>query len=463
MHQPRWSSIAVLITLGVVCVSLPGCVGMGFNYSPIRDTIVIKLDANGAEDWTRTIDSGQDDVGEDMAELANGELVIVGQNGTSRRTFESPRVIRLSSDGRVIADRTNAASFDRPSAVVADPDGGFAILMKGGELTRYDRSGAAVWTCTTAMWEAPSLTRLRDGGYLAGGFTVYQVWATNNSSATGEQTARTIRLPVVTTGTSRGSTASLEGAAQLDAGVTTSPAGAGGWPTTLRTVAIPSYTPSTMVKRAQAARYSADGQLVWQRTYADGIAAVWSTLEDRDGSLLLAGPSPDLSDGRSRVQELVVLRAGRDGAAGPAGMLGYVESQGTVRMRALSTGIEVLYSTWSSGVQYPEFGVASTVLAPTGQAVGNRSLKASQVFNGTSDGGYISVGVPVAKGVESYESSLSTGTGLHTYTTFHALRFDAGGALVWNRPLSLGSIREVTRVIQTADGGYAILAMTEKG
>lgn len=457
----RISGVALIIILGVFVVLLPGC--MGFNYAPVRDIIVIKLDANGIEEWVRTIDGGQDDVGEDMAELANGELVIVGQNGTSRRTFESPRVIRLSSDGKVIADRTDGERFDRPRAVVADPDGGFAVQMQGGELTRYDRSGTAVWTCTTAMWEAPSLTRLRDGGYLAGGYTVYQVWVTDNSSVTEEQPAQTIPQPVITTGSSKGSAASLADAAPVDAGVTTFPPGSVSQPTTLRTIAIPSYTPSTMVKRAQAARYTADGQLVWQRTYAEGIAEVWSTLEDRDGSLLLAGPSPRLSDGGSRVQELIALRADGDSVVGPTILLGYVESKGTVRMRAQPAGIEVLYSTWSSGVQYPEFGVASTLLDPTGQAIGNRSLKMSQVFNETSDGGYVSVGVPVAKGVESYESSLSTGTGLHTYTTFHALRLDFGGNPVWNHPLSLGTIREVKRVIQTADGGYAILATTEKG
>ena len=451
--------MAILAGLVLLLVLSAGC--MGFNHSPIRDTIVIKLDANGDEDWIRTLDSGQDDVGEDMAELANGDLVIVGQNGTSRRTFESPRVIRLSSDGKVIADQTNGERFDRPRAVVADPDGGFAVLMQGGELARYDRSGAAVWTCTTAMWEAASLTRLRDGGYLAGGYTRYQVWATDNASVTGEQPAQTIPQPVITTGTSRGSAASLADATPIDAGVTTLSTGAGSRRTTPQTVVIPSYTPSTLVKRAQAARYSADGQRVWERTYAEGIAAVWSTLEDRDGSLLLAGPSPYLSDGRSPVQELVVLRTGRDGATGPARMLGYVESRGAVRMHALPMGNEVVYSTWSSGGQYPGSRIASTIIDPTGQVIGNISMMGSQVFNGTSDGGYVSVGVPVARGDENYVSSLSSGP--HPYTTFHALRLDPGGNPVWNHPLSLGTIREVKRVIQTADGGYAILAMTERG
>ena len=115
----RISGVALLIIMGVFVVLLPGC--MGFNYAPVRDIVVIKLDATGIEEWVRTIDGGQDDAGEDMAELESGELVIVGRNGTSRRTLESPRVIRLSSDGRVIADKTNADRFDRPRAVVADP------------------------------------------------------------------------------------------------------------------------------------------------------------------------------------------------------------------------------------------------------------------------------------------------------------------------------------------------------
>lgn len=455
-HPVRWSFLVVLIAL-VISAFLTGC--LDINYTPTRDIVVIKLDTNGAEQWVRTIDSGQDDSGEDMAELANGELVVVGQKGTSRWTFESPRVIRLSSDGKVIADRTDGGRSDRPSAVIADPEGGFAVLMQGGELTRYDLSGAAVWSCTTAMWEAPSLTKLRDGGYLVGGYTVYQDWATNNSSVTGEYT---VPQPIVTTATSRSESRPPMNTTPADPAIEiSSPTGAGSRPTTPRTIVIPSYTPSTMVKRAQAVRYSAEGALEWQRIYGEEIAAVWSAQEDRDGSLLLAGPSAYLSDGRSPVQELVVLRADRDGAASPAILLGYVESQGTVRMQNVPDGTRVVYSTWSSGGQHPGSSVASTLLAPTGQVIGNRSLMGSRVFNVTSDDGVISVGVPVARGDENYVSSLSPGP--HTYTTFHALRFNAEGTLVWNHPLSIGSIREVTRVIQTADGGYAILAMTEKG
>ena len=311
------------------------------------------------------------------------------------------------------------------------------------------------------MWEAPSLTRLQDGGYLVGGYAVYQVWATNNSSVTG---AQTVPQPIFTAATPGGSNASLENSVPVGTGITTtlSSTGAGGSLADLTAIPIPSYTPSMLVKSAQAVRYSSDGKLVWQRTYDEGIASVSSTLEDQeDGSLLLAGPSPGLSVGGSPVQELVLQRADRDGVVGPAILLGYVESQGTIRMRTLLMGKEVIYSIWSSGGQYPGSRIASTIIDPTGQVIGNISMMGSRVFNGTSDGGYVSVGVPVARGDENYVSSLSSGP--HACTTFHALRLDPRGNPVWIRPLSLGTIREVKRVIQTSDGGYAILAMTENG
>lgn len=461
MHQSRWGPIILVITLGVAGVFLTGC--MGAEYSRARDIVVLKLSGDGTQEWTCTVDSGQDDAGEDMDELESGELVIVGQNGTSRRTLESPRVIRLSSDGRVIADKTSPERFDRLRAVVADPDGGFAILMQGGEVTRFNRAGAAIWACSTAMWEASSLTRLQDGGYLVGGYTFYQVWATNDSSITEEQT---VRQPVVTTATPGRSTAVLVNAAPVATEIgmpsPTDPGGRTLRVTTAPTVAMPSYTPSTLVKRALAVKYSSDGELVWQRSYDAGIAAVWSALEDPgDGSLLLAGPSSDASSGTDFTLDLVMLQTDRDGAAGTLVSLGQVEYQGIVRTRDVPGGTEALYSTKSAGVPHPGFGVTSTILDPAGRVMEERTLDASRVFNGTSDGGVVSVGVPVGEGVSGYDSEDFPGP--HPYTGFHSLRFDAGGNLLWNHPLSIGAIHEVKRVIQTSDGGYAILAMSEMG
>lgn len=446
-------NMAILSVLVPLLVLSAGC--MGFGYSTARDVVVLKLDGDGMQEWTRTIDRAPYDAGKDMAELADGELVIVGQNGTSWRSPGSPRMIRLSPDGKVIADRTSAGGFSRPCAVVADLDGGFTTLMQDGELTRFDRSGATIWTCTTAMREASSLTSLRDGGYLVGGYAIFQVPVTNRSSVAGEQT---IPQPVITTATSRGSTASLEDTAALDAGITPLPSGAGRDPTTAPTFVISSYPPSTLEMRAQAVRYSPAGTPVWQRTYETGITAVWSAFEDPvDGTLLLAGPGPDT--GRDYTVDLGMLHTDRDGVARTLVPLGQVEYHGSVQVRAVSDGVEVIASTKSAALPHPAFGVTSALLDPAGRVIAGLTLNASRVFNGSSDGGYISVGVPVGNGVSGYDSEVFLGP--NGYTGFHALRFDAAGTLVWDHPLSIGSIQEVKRVIQTADGGYAILAMSK--
>ena len=199
--------------------------------------------------------------------------------------------------------------------------------------------------------------------------------------------------------------------------------------------------------------------MAWQRTYETGITAVWSAFEDPvDGALLLAGPGPDI--GRDYTVDLGLLQTDRDGVAGTLVPLGQVEYHGRVRMRALSDGLEVI----------AEYGRAPH--SPIPRSVSPRSssirqngcsrswtLNASRVFNGTSDDGYVSVGVPVGNGVSGYDSEVFLGP--NPYTGFHVLRFDAEATLIWDRSLSIGSIREVKRVIQTADGGYTILAMSE--
>lgn len=452
MYQLRWKPVALLIALGIVCVLLPGC--MGFNYSPSRDIVVLKLGIDGTEEWARTIDGGQDDAGEDMIEVQGGDLVLVGQNGTSRRTAEHPRVIRLSSSGKVIADLTSTDRFDRPCVAVTDPDGGFVVLMQNGQVTRFNRTGDAVWTCSSVMSEVYSLIRLRDGSYLVGGDVRYQVQATNTSPVTEEIT---VRAPVVTTGASNGAIGSPMGT-----GITTTLGLTGVGSISSEPIPISSYT-STSVTKAQVVKITSGGEIMWQRTYDEGITTAFSIFEDPvDDSLLIAGYLPDPVSIANRTPELVILHTDRDGTTGPLVRLGLVEYQGTVQMRTTPEGIEVLYSTMSPRTDGTyQYGVASQLIDPAGRVIRGRSLNASRVIAGTSDGGYISVGVPDFKGDRSYDSWLSTGP--HPYTTFHAILFDSGGHLLWDRALSIGTIREVKRVIQTSDGGYAILAMSEKG
>lgn len=237
---------------------------MGFNQAPIRDIVVIKLDTDGTQQWVRMIDSGQDDAGDDMVELPNGDLIIVGQNGTSRRTLEHPRVIRLTADGTVVADQTSTDRFDRPRTVIADPDGGFAMLTRGGQITRYTPEGGIAWTGSARMSNAYTLTRLRDGSYLVGGGESYTVPKDVNRSLPTEGIP--IQSPAAT---------DTEGISD----------------------SLSSNNSSYPETRARMVKYSPEGRLVWERTYDDRIATANSVLEDpADGSLLIAGYFPDPLD-----------------------------------------------------------------------------------------------------------------------------------------------------------------------
>ena len=48
-------------------------------------------------------------------------------------------------------------------------------------------------------------------------------------------------------------------------------------------------------------------------------------------------------------------------------------------------------------------------------------------------------------------------------STFHARRFNGAGALAWDREPPTGLISRVLKVVQTSDGGYAVLALRDDG
>lgn len=245
-------------------------------------------------------------------------------------------------------------------------------------------------------------------------------------------------------------------------GITTTPGPTGAGSISSEPIPISSYT-STSVTKAKVVKFRSDGEIAWQRTYDEGITTAHSVLKDPgDGSLLIAGYSPDPVPSANRTPELVILRTDRDGTAGPLIRLVLVDFSDPIQIRASPEGTEVLYSALSlrADGRY-HYGAALQILDQAGHGIGRRSLSASRVISGTSDGGYISVGVSASEGDSGYESMLSAGP--HTYTTFHALRFDSAGHQLWDRALSIGTIREVKWVIQTSDGGYVIIAMSEKG
>lgn len=134
---------------------------------------------------------------------------------------------------------------------------------------------------------------------------------------------------------------------------------------------------------------------------------------------------------------------------------------GFIQIRNVSQGIQILYATVTTRIdgRY-DYGITSQILDSMGQVVERRRLNASDVISETRDGGYISVGVLGPDGGSGYESWLSSGP--HNNTTFHVLRSTPKGELIWAYPLELRTLRAAKRIIQTSDGGYAVLGISER-
>ncbi len=166
----------VMATLVLIALSA-GCLG-GPDRVADRDVVVLKLAADGASQWTRTIDTGEDDGAEDLIELSDGGFAIAAQNGSDPRGLARPRLVRLAPDGTVLWDRFVTDGTEIARAIVATGDGGTVVLTGKGTVVRFDGEGRTDWARATGMTEAQALLALVDGGFIAGGDVTYHATTT---------------------------------------------------------------------------------------------------------------------------------------------------------------------------------------------------------------------------------------------------------------------------------------------
>jgi photosystem II stability/assembly factor-like uncharacterized protein len=86
-------------------------------------------------------------------------------------------------------------------------------------------------------------------------------------------------------------------------------------------------------------------------------------------------------------------------------------------------------------------------------------VDASPAIFPTADGGFFSAGIPVSGGTLGYDSEIY---GSPDGNTLHAMKFRTDAGKEWDRVIEGVSVTSVRQVIQTSDGGYAILALLQK-
>ena len=416
----------------LLLIAASGCCNL--DYVPNHDIVVLKLAPDGALEWTRVIDPGSEDRGKDIVELPGGGYAIAG--GSSERRIGQPHsalipprplLVRLSPDGAVAWDRLVTDGFDVANAVVSTVDGGTAVLTGNGTVVRFDPDGRILWARATGIPEASSLAVTADGGVLAGGRITYEVPVNG--------TAMVVPPPVITT-------------ASDDRPVL---AAAASHPTTPQLAPVPRRFDT--VQKAMVVRLAPDGAVEWERQYDDPD---WlQSLAEGPAGFLVAGygATPNASTGG--VNPLLVLPLSPDGTPGTITPIDSASLGDPVWIRSDSTGYRMLYRNTTGSLTSEGFydtSVVDAVLDPEGRVFERRPLDASIVVTWTADGGYVSVGAPPAGNRTGYD------TGPYAAGTFHARRLDGAGALLWDRALPGVPCDQVLKVIQTANGGYAVLA-----
>jgi len=148
------------------------------------DVYVVKLDANGKLQWTKTIGGPGDEIGFSLIQTSDGGYAIAGSTFSFGAGDEDVYVVKLDANGNLQWTKTiGGPKREWGSSLIQTADGGYAIagtttsFGAGGEdvyVVKLDASGNLQWTKTIGGKKEDagiSLIQTSDGGYAIAGYT----------------------------------------------------------------------------------------------------------------------------------------------------------------------------------------------------------------------------------------------------------------------------------------------------
>jgi len=148
------------------------------------DVYLVKLDANGNLQWTKTIGGEKTDVGFSLIQTSDGGYAIAGYTKSLGAGGEDVYVVKLDAKGNLQWTKTIGGPADEVGfSLIQTSDGGYAIAGKtesfgaGGAdvyVVKLDANGNLQWTKTIggpASEAGSSLIQTADGGYAIAGYT----------------------------------------------------------------------------------------------------------------------------------------------------------------------------------------------------------------------------------------------------------------------------------------------------
>ena len=259
------------------------------------DMYLIKTDANGDTDWTRTVGGPAAEEASGACQTADGGYVVAGQTLSFGAGSADVYLVKLNALGETLWTRTFGDSFPNAGySIVQTADSGFVIAgysytsaqnLNDALLIKTDRSGNKQWSKTygDTLYEwASSVRQTPDGGYV---FTGYK----------GSRTVSTRQVYVVKTNTA-GDTAWTRtyGGAAEDRGFCVELTGDGGY-----VVAGITQSYGAGSRDFYLLRMNSAGDTIWTRTFgASGNDEGLSVARTNDNGFIVVGNTvpPDSSD-----------------------------------------------------------------------------------------------------------------------------------------------------------------------
>ena len=148
------------------------------------DVYVVKLDANGNLQWTKTIGGPGDEIGKSLIQTSDGGYAIAGETKSFGAGRRDVYVVKLDANGNLQWTKTiGGKNDDAGISLIQTSDGGYAIASitesfgAGGAdvyVVKLDANGNLQWTKTIGGPESEigsSLIQTSNGGYAIAGYT----------------------------------------------------------------------------------------------------------------------------------------------------------------------------------------------------------------------------------------------------------------------------------------------------
>lgn len=147
-----------------------------------NDFYLIKVNGNGAIEWSNTYGGVGDDYAYAVVQSSGGGYVLAGYSYSFSDGYNNFWLVKTDSNGNMMWNQTYDGGSDaEASSLIQTSDGGFAVAgsiqSSSGEaewLVKTDANGNPQWNQTYAASGdnyANSLIQTNDGGYALGGYT----------------------------------------------------------------------------------------------------------------------------------------------------------------------------------------------------------------------------------------------------------------------------------------------------